>query len=233
MCLFIFFFIGAVALIVWTLQGIASKPDVVHARVPTFVGAFLVITSFTSMPWVHFAPFNYLIDIGMGPDIFLEQASETIAFVFRHLGQKGVARLFSFIAWFGFIPGWALIFLIPSQAIFVRLVIALVGIVGVLSALWVPISLFIQNETIQRIIGVLQAIFAFLAAFLLLLQMPTIDAWGSKGTFMPGLITLMSGAQLGIGVWVAWIGLLLLGIGGLLGVTVANRANAVPDYNAL
>ena len=60
------------------------------------------------------------------------------------------------------------------------------------------------------------AAFAALAWALLLLEIPRIDAIGSHPNFAAHFFVVVSGARMTGWVWFAWVGLLLLAIGGLL-----------------
>ena len=222
MCLFILLLLVATIFIMWTLWGSGDQPDRFRLRLPAIAGSVMVFTSFLFMPWIKFAPIDYLINIL--PDLIEDDVTNALAFLIKLLGQVRVAKLVTLITSIGYLPGWALIILMPTKSIMVRLTIFLVGLVGLVGLLWFPISLFIHKQTVFRTVSIVQAIISFLVALLLLFQTPMIEAWGSSGTFFPGLITLFSGVQMGFGVWVAWVGLLLLGLGNLFQIHIADES---------
>lgn len=175
------------------------------------LGAALILFSFFRLPWVSFSFIKY---IDLGSELLKELLPDLLGSLFEELGVKQITRLVSWLL-AGYLPGSWLWLLMPSAKLFVRLVILLVGIVGAISGIWNLLCIVVPTGTVRRRMGKLQAIFGFLAALLLLLQMPTIDAWGTTKSFLPALFALLMGAQLAYGVWVAWLGLLLVGISGL------------------
>jgi hypothetical protein len=227
MCWYTFLFLAFIAFVVWALRGANNHIDDFRLRLPAAVGAGLVLASFVTMPWVSFSPFGYLVHIG--PELIEDQVPGILTSLFRLLGHGETAKLMSRISDVASLPGWMLLFLMPTKNLWIRLVILLVGFTGLTGLFWFTVSLFIQNRTVRRSIGAIQSLMSFLVAVLLLLNMPTIDAWGSANSFIPDLITLVSGAHMGWGVWVAWIGLLLLGLGNLLDVLATGQSPIATD----
>lgn len=214
-CVFGFLLIASLLLIGWTMRGLGEHGDSMYPRVLCIAGGGMVLLGCIFLPWVAFVPLVY-VELDFGADFFLEYAPGVATWLLRFIGQRGLGVVFSLVQRFGSIPAWLLVLLMPTTSIWVRVVILLVGLTGSLSIVWFLASLFSHNESIQRVLTGTQAFSAFLAAFLLLFQMPTIDAWGSTGTFLPGLLVIATGARMGSGVWAAWLGLLILGVGSLL-----------------
>lgn len=219
MILYLSLILGAFGATTWALRSAGERSSPMPLRGLAAVGAVLVLGSFVMMPWVIFTPLSYMLD-GMLPDLLQAYAPDVLGRLLRWMGKGSVGWGVTLISSIGYIPGWLLVLLIPSRAIAVRLVIALVGLIGLMSLGGSLTSLVVRHAALQRALGWVQGGTGIVGALLLLGQMPAIDAWGSTGTFAPGLLALASGAQMGPGVWVAWVGLLLVGAGSLLGLSI-------------
>ena len=214
MCVFVGVLLLAVAVMVWAVRGMDEGGDGFHLRVVCTIGAGLVTASFLSMPWVVFSPTDYVIHLG--PEVIEDAGIEGVAFLLELVQKSEVSRVVSLFSGIGFIPGWLLIILLPSKILGVRLVILAVGLTGIFGLLWFPVSLFLRSDQPSRAASWLQLVLGLGLALLLLVQMPVIDSWGTKGTLWPALVAILAGVKMGPGIWVAWMGLIILAIGSLL-----------------
>jgi hypothetical protein len=213
MCFFFAFILLAIALVTYSLNLAYREPSGMGARLPTIVGITLSLGSFVFLPWVKFSPVSYLVNVE--PEILSDYVSEVLALLLRLLGQTGVATILSLLESIGGIPGWLLVVVIPTSNWLTRFTLIMIPIVGGLSLLWLAFTLFVNRVAARRIFGMGQAIVALLTALLLLLQMPTIDAFGVAGNLPLRFLAVLSGARMSSSVWLAWLGLLLIGVGGL------------------
>jgi hypothetical protein len=218
---FVLLLLAALAFMGWVLQGKDAPSDRFRLRLPAALGGVMILSSFITMPWIRFAPLDYLTEVV--PDMLWVRAPELLSVLIRWLGHTGVAKLVSLFSSIGFLPGWLAMFLMPTKDIGIRTLIFLVALTGLLGAVWFLLSLFIRHRALCRGMGGFCALASFVVALLLLLNAPTLDAWASKGAFLPGLLALISGAHMGYGVWVAWVGLLLLGAGNAFDVFIVER----------
>jgi hypothetical protein len=223
MCFFFAFILLAIALVTYSLNLAYREPSGMGARLPTIAGITLSLGSFFFLPWVKFSPVSYLVNVE--PEILGDYVSEVLAFILRLLGQTGVAAILSLLESIGGIPGWLLVVVIPTSDWLTRLTLILVPITGGLSLLWLAFTLFVNPIAARRIFGIGQAIFALMTALLLLSQIPTIDALGISGNLPLRFLTVISGARMSSSVWLAWLGLLLIGVGGLAEVISASESS--------
>jgi hypothetical protein len=214
------------AILVATLRLRQDRPYISY--LPVVLGTVFVLYSFFALPWISFTPLSYFTEGVLG-EVGQEIAPDVLEHLFRWANWEDASRVLKFVMSVGYIPGWALVFAIPSTAILVRATIVVVGLVGFLTVLWLPISFAVRNPSITRSLAFGQSLIAVMSALLLLSQMPTIDAWGTTGSFALGLVALTVGAQMGYGVWVAWFGLILVAAGALLSIVPVSGATQYAD----
>lgn len=184
------------------------------SRLPTLFGATLALSSFIFLPWIKVSPTRYIFEAA--PEILREILPGVLTNLLKAIGARVPGGLFDFVDELIGLPGWTLVFVMPSLDLYVRFVLLLVPIVAGISLLWFTVNIFLPPTSFGRVMGGLQSFFAFLGAVLLLLQLPTMDALTYEQNLTARLITVLLGVHLGAGVWAGWIGLLLLGIGGLI-----------------
>ncbi len=211
MCLFMPAVLLSIGFIIWVLRLFQHQPRRA-AQVLTLVGGLFTLGSFL-LPWVIFSPVSYLIKLG--PEGVNEGAPKVLAWLLQLLRQPGAAGVAEVIESIGGIPGWLLIVIIPTTNLWVRLIMILVVVSSVISLVWLLLSLAISSS-VTKVAGGLQTFFTFLTAILLLSQMPTLDAMGSEGNIYFRLLAVLAGGRMGYGVWLAFLGLMVLSVGGLI-----------------
>jgi len=224
-CILLPLLIMAGALVVWAVRQAQYGEGNFGFRLPTFFGAAMVLASFFFLPWLEFSPMRYLLD--QVPEAFRDLLPGALGNLFKAFGQRAAGDAFEFILGLVGLPGWMLVFAIPSFDLFGRFVLILIPVVASISLFWFTLNIFLPPTSFGRVIGGLQTFFAFLAAILLLIEMPTLDALTLEQNLTFRFVAVLLGAHLGWGVWVAWVGLLLLGCGGLIEAT--NQWSA-PDF---
>ncbi len=225
MCLYGFIIITFVAVFIWSAGGTDRFRRWTAAR----IGAAAVGFGFLSLPWLYFSWVEWL-------DL-LVNFSEAAEFGAYLIERAGIVRALRFInqwgggiiRWLGWIPGWALFFVIPTFSFWLRLTLILVGITGLASVSWSWIAVIIPSTSLQQWGWRMMAGLSLTTALLLLTQLPAIESLGSAGTFLPGLAVWVSMVQMGWGVWVVWFGLLLLGAGSLLALSDNATSEDIDD----
>jgi hypothetical protein len=168
------------------------------------------------MPWLYFNWIEWLDLL-----VYLSEFAQVGSHLIEKMQVVGLLRFVStwggsIVQWLGGIPGWLLFFVIPTFSLWLRLTLVLVGITGLVGFTWAWLVELIPSESLRHWGWRIVASMSLLSALLLLFQMPTIETWGSTETFLPGLLAWWGMAQIGEGVWVTWVGLVLLGVGSLL-----------------
>lgn len=215
MVIFFLAIASSIVVLMATLRWAPDDPDGMAAHLPTLGGGVFVLGSFMLFPWISFAFLNY---VAGAPGMIAETAPKALGFLLHLLGQEGLAALLGLLEKFGAIPGWLLPFIVASFSGLRHGFALLLGpAVSSISLIWLTIHLITGSASAwRRRIGWLQAGFAALAWALLLLEIPRIDAIGSHPNFAAHFFVVVSGARMTGWVWFAWVGLLLLAIGGLL-----------------
>lgn len=219
MIIFFFLLVVVVFLVAFIWQRSIQQPASKSRRFLTLIGGLMVLGSFFFLSWVTIS----VLDLSITPDIV-----ETIL---EHRGMKKAAKLVSAFSKLVDIPGWLLLFPLFNTDFLSAILIVLVFLTGVAGFAWFPLSFLLPSAS-SRYIGMFLALISFGLAFFMLLRIPAIDALGTTGSFLPALIVFMFRIELAAGVWVAWFGLLLIGIGGLLELlpTHADTTYHIPDY---
>jgi len=233
-CILLPLLIAAGALVVWAVRQAQRGEGNFGFRLPTFFGAAMVLASFFFLPWLEFSPMRYLLD--QVPEAFRDLLPGALGNLFKAFGQRAAGDAFEFILGLVGLPGWMLVFAIPSFDLFGRFVLILIPVVASIGLFWFTLNIFLPPTSFGRIMGGLQTCFAFLAALLLLIAMPTLDALTLEQNLTFRFVAVLLGAHLGWGVWVAWVGLLLLGCGGLIEVAnqpVANTVQPRDEFDTL
>lgn len=223
--------IPTVLLLTWALKHAMEGNSLESSYLLSALGALVVLGGLTT-PWISFLFLERVLN-AIGPDWISEILPDVISSILGWVGGSRIERLLSIVDQFGFIPGWALVVLIPAKSLMLRIVIVLVMLVGIITLLWFTVSLWLRHTTINRIMGSLQAVAGFGTAFLLLLQVPAIDAWGSKENMVAAMLNLISSAEMGWGVWLTWLGLIITGSGGILhvqGSEIAPSSNIEQEW---
>lgn len=208
-----------VGVLSWSFAQANQEPKGMGVKMPTLLGILLSLGSFIFLPWVTFSPISYFRKIL--PDLVREFAPGIIPLLLRLVGQDQIAWFLERLDALAGIPGWLLIAIIPTTNLVVRFALTLIPVVSGISLLWLPISLFVGSPDTRRVMGYLQALFGAIAALLLLIEMPVIHSLGSYGVFPLRLVMVLSGAKMTINVWWAWIGLVMIAMGGLVDVSAA------------
>lgn len=210
MCLAVPLLILAVIVIVLSARVAMRRPGDMGASVPSILGIGLTLSSLFGA-WVEFSPAAYVLS-----EFFQEFLPQGAAFLLELLGKEGFAKVVSLLESVLAIPG-TLLPILSNAGWGVRLAPILVGVVGVLALLWFPLGQFRKTEARFRVAWG-QTIVAFVAAGLLLTAMPSIDLLIGRQYPEVGALAVLAGARVGPSVWQAFLGLVLLGIGGLIQV---------------
>lgn len=213
-CILFPLLIIAAVLVVWAIRQAQTGEGNFGFRIPSLVGAMMVLGSFFFMPWLEFSPIRYLLD--QVPEALRDLLPSALGNLLKMFGQRAAGDVLELVAGLVALPGLALVFVIPSFDVFGRFVLILVPVVASISLFWFTLNIFLPPTSFGRVMGGLQTFFAFLTALLLLIEMPTLDALTLEQNLTFRFVAVLLGAHLGWGVWVAWVGLLLLGSGGLI-----------------
>lgn len=212
------FLVAGIALVfilsAWGLYLAHGKQGGIPARLPTVLGILITLGSFAFLGWVKLSPVGYMLDVVA--DVLTKHFPDTLDLIPQILDSEGAKRVVSTILSLGGIPGWLLVIIIPTTDLFVRIILILVPFTAGMSLLWLPFSSIVESERVRRFASLGQAVTAFLVAILLLIQIPKIDALTNPENLFLRFLALIGGAQVGFATWLAWAGILLLGIGGLV-----------------
>ena len=221
MCVVLPLIVLAVIVVILAARIAWRSPGDMGAALPSMLGTGLTLSSLVA-PWVKFSPTAYVL-----PDILREVAPGIIAAVLRHLEHRVPARLVSLLESVGAIPG-ALLPILSYAGWGVRLVPVLVALIGILRLIWFPLTTFCSSNK-RYVAAWIQAGTSLLAALLLLLEMPAIDTLVGRDHLWLGALAVLSGAHMGVGVWQAWLGLVLLSIGGVIDLVSIGGMRAPDD----
>jgi hypothetical protein len=232
---FIVFFLAALATVIAALKLQAGEPGGMATRLPAIIGACMVLFSFAFLPWAKFSPGSYVLDLT--PELLGDYVPKALTGILKLLGQQGLAKGVSLLESLVGIPAWILLLGVWPMALFVSpsywpmtLALTLVPLVGVATIVWLAATLlFTIGSDARRKAGRVQAIAAAVSGLLLLAQMPVIDALGSAGTLVPRFLLTLGGARMSSNVWMAWWGLVLIAIGGLLEMMAHPGSRRVQD----
>lgn len=223
-CILFPLLIVAAVLVIWAIRLAQNGEGNFGFRIPSLAGAMMVLGSFFFMPWLEFSPIRYLFE--SVPEALRDLLPSALGNLLKTFGQRAAGDVLELLTGLIALPGLALVFVIPSFDVFGRFVLILIPVVASTSLFWFTLNIFLPPTSFGRVMGGLQTFFAFLAALLLLIEMPTLDALTLEQNLTFRFVAVLLGAHLGWGVWVAWVGLLLLGCGGLIEVT---RQPFAPD----
>ena len=196
-------------------------------RTPMIIGGILTLISFFFLPWVRFTPTEYMngswlqFVIDIAPGIFSQ--------FLEWAGHNEMTSLLAQIETLGGLPAWILLVFIPTTSLWVRGALFSVLFTGVFGIVTLGLSFFPATCCLRSVIGWLQGVIALLVAIWLLTQMPMIDALGGEANINVRLIATITGAHMGEGVWLAWLGLLLQSVGGPLMMVGATRSLVTTD----
>ena len=218
MIMFLFAVVSAILVVTAALRLAPDDPDGMAPHLPTFAGGVFVLGSFLLLPWISFAFLDYFLG---GPEIVADAAPKALGALLHLLGQESLNTLLGLFEKFGAVPGWLLPFVVAPFAGARHSVALLLGpIASTVSLVWLTVALIWKpGAGIRRSMGWLQFVFALAAWIILLLEIPLIDSMGTHGNFAAHFVVVASGARMTGWVWFAWVGLLLLVVGGLIEAT--------------
>lgn len=219
----------AVGVIIWSFQG--AEADRFHRRMPIMVGSVLVFGGFFFLGWIRFAPLDFAFDIL--PDVIEESAVGFVSWLLNMAGDLQLSRWISWITQIGALPGWLLILVIPTRQFVLRLVLISIGLFSVLNVVWTPLAAAMESSRWGRRIDLFFGVVSLLQCLVIFLLLPTIDSWGTATTYLPAFLALVLGVQMGNGVWVTLIGLLLLSVGYLAGAFTSTGYDYVSQNGEL
>jgi len=212
----------------WALYRARDDPVQMLAQACRALGVFLPLGSFLFLPWVIFAPGQYLVNAlsGVLPGYVLELVPRLLGL----LGLKEIERVLSWIESLGGAPAWMLV-IVPTFGWLLRLTLLLIPLLAGLGLLWLLLTSFLTpGAEVRRIVGLVQALLAGLVALLLLFEMPAIDSLHARGNVYLRTLVVLAGARLTPFVWLAWFGLMLLAVGGGIEALHAQPAPPAPRY---
>ena len=218
MAIFLIAVASAVMVVVATLHLAPDDPNGMAPHLPTLAGGVFVLGSFMLLPWISFEFLDYFA----GPAQIVANAAPVALSALLHLlGQETLVVLLGLLKKFGSVPGWLLPLVVaPMAGVRHSIALFLGPIVSTVSLVWLTAVLIGRpGAGIRRSMGWLQFVFALTAWIILLLEIPLIDSMGTQSNFAAHFFVVASGARMTGWVWFAWIGLLLLVIGGLLEAT--------------
>ncbi len=204
--------------VLWLASRNQQQPHL-RRRILTLIGSTITIMSFF-LPWIEISPLNYVFTTGT------DGMSEVLAGLLRMLHLERVADVVDFITILGGIPGWLLMLILPTTDPWVRLVMFYVAIVACINGGWLVISL-LTPAGFSKKMHLVQTATALLACIFLLICMPQLDAFGDNQNTYIRFMTTIAGVHLGGAVWLAWVGLILIGIGG--GIQASSQAGGEND----
>lgn len=219
-CVYFICLPAAIVLIALALREAGRERDSFGARSPTILGVLAAFFGFFFMTWIEVTPARYVLNFL--PEVFQDVLPETLVRILELLHQQVPSSVLSFVVSLIGIPGWLLLLALPSTDWFVRLVMLFVPIVCSISIIWLVWTIFFPLHSLRRPMGILQACFAFLTALFLLLEIPNIDALANDQTLIVRFIAVILGIRIGPGIWLAWIGLVLIGFGGLMEMRIGD-----------
>lgn len=196
-------------------------------RTPLIAGSILILIGFFFVPWVRFTPTKYMD--GSWLQFVIDVAPGMFSQFLEWTGHNGMTHLLAQIETLGGLPAWILLVFIPTTSLWVRVVLFSVLCTGVFGIITFGLSFFPTTCCLRSVIGWLQGGIALLVAIWLLTQMPMIDALGGESNINMRLIATITGAHMGEGVWLAWLGLLLQSVGGPLMMVGATRSLVTTD----
>jgi hypothetical protein len=197
------------------------------SHLPTTVGILLAWGSFIGLPWVKFSPAPYVLKIGI--PLLGDYLPEWLAIILRLLGQERLAGLVAMFESLIGVPALVLAIFIPTTDWFVRFALVIVGIIATLTLFYVVATILFKWHAIRKVGGIVQGGAALVAALILLSQMPTIDMLGVESNLPMRFVAVIAGARMSHSVWFAWVGLLLVSIGGFIDAAVASTATRAQD----
>ncbi len=183
-------------------------------RSPTIIGTILIVISFIFLPWIRFVPTEYLDNAWL--QVLGDFAPGILAQWLEWTGRSEVSRILNHLLGIGSIPAWVLFVFFVNSSFWVWGAFLAVACTGVLGIITLGLSFLRPTCCLRALTNWLQAGFALLTAIWLLTQMPTIDALGNGTDLGFRLLLTLAGARLGEGIWLAWLGLILLVPGGLM-----------------
>ncbi len=200
-----------VAVISLVTQG--EKGESGGVVVTYFLGVALSLLSMV-MPWVAFSPLQYFQQI---PNALTGLLSDILAPILERypgLVSKLLSRSFSMLDSVASVPGW-LFPLLSNNGFVVRLVPVVVGGIGIASFVWGILAMILwpSLRTGKRTICACQLFILTAAMMILIWSIPYIDSWLDKRNLLAGIAVAVMGAHVGIGVWYALCGLVLMWIG--------------------
>jgi len=216
-------------LVVWRMfAGADEATQLWMKRLPTITGLVFIIGGVFFLPWLQFSPWQYLNVPDLAINV-LPQIMEYLAKSFKYLkwllyivpifemdvkGYMVWALLTPTLTWSNFMARFAIILPILLMVIFL---------------LWSLWNYFLSDSS-SELKGKAQAIAATFSMGLLIYYIPTIDALGANGDVNWGIMVVLSGANIGLGVWVTIIGLVWLIFGGLIEMSIALERRDKNNY---
>lgn len=221
--------IGFAILIIWLAFKQAGKENKkgLGSRLPTIIGCLLTWGSFIGLPWVKFAPAQYVLKIGI--PLIGDYLPEWLAAILHLLGQERLAGIVSIFESLIGVPAIVLALFIPTSDWFVRLALMSVGVLATLTLVYMLATIFIRSDDLRVWGGVFQCGAGLIAALILLSQMPAIDLLGTASNLPLRFVAVIAGARMSTAVWFAWVGLILIGIGGLIDAAFVHASSRVQD----
>jgi hypothetical protein len=184
----------------------------------TAAGTWLTTGAFFALSWIEFAPWCY------AQNLTLDTASETLITILEWSDLfKRLPKILTLIPEFVSLSGLRALVFLPSLNIWIRLTLFAVPVMGILGVIGVLVGRVLTDLKVKRYIGLSQAGFALLTLILLITNLNTLDGWATAGQFPHNLLPVLTGAKIGLGPWIACVGLLFVVIAGFL-----NTVNTSP-----
>ena len=189
------------------------------------LGLWLTTGSFFLLPWIEFAPWRYAQSLTLNlvseailailewGDV-LEKLPEALGFISKFLSPSGL---------------FVVIFL-PSLNVTVRLTLIAVVLAGGVGLAGILIGWLSRSSEVQCLTGLGQGLFALLTLILLVANLNALDGWATVGKFPHSLLPVLTGAEIGLGPWMACLGLIILIVAGVWAVADANTGMREPEY---
>jgi hypothetical protein len=191
----------------------------------TAVGVWLTTGAFFVLSWIEFAPWRY------GQNLTLNTASEALIAILEWGDiHKKLPKIPSLLPDLVSLSGLRAVVFLPSLDIWIRLVLLSVPTAGIVGIVGTLLSNLSPYSKVRRFAGLGQAAIALFILILLIANLNPIDGWATVGKFPYNLLPVFTGARIGIGPWVACLGLLLLIMTGILNSVDTNvDTNADPN----
>lgn len=214
------------------IRSLSAEDQAARWELGSILGAGMLLGSFFFLPWLRLNPDTFQSNTTwlQSAEVWTSRISQVLDIPTTNLlsqiaNTPELQTLLGLVETSPTFTGLTLIFRAPVLNIFLLITLIFVVLGGVF-VMGRCIVQSMQDDLIDEPKGgALQVVLTLLVLVLLTLVAPKIDTFGS-GEFRMRVLSVLTGASVGYGVWIAWLGLALLVFSGIRRAEVAMENQA-------